>query len=1534
MIIDTTINGFRLSPHQKRLWLLQEDSSAYLTQGTVLIQGNLQLEFLKAALQQVVKRHEILRTNLCRLPSVKTPVMVVVNSSPPLWQDIDLSDSPEQKQLSKIEELFQEARHLNFDLEQGSVLRLSLLKLSLNSYVLLVSLPALYADSRTINNLVNEISHLYSNCLQGKELCDEVVQYLQFSEWQNQLLKDENAEAANKYWQDQKLPSQARLRLPFESQPSKQSEFQADCFRLAIAPELTAKISILAQKYNTSTAVILLACWQTLIWRLTRQPDIVIGMAAARRDYEELHNLLGLVATWLPIKSHLTPDLRFKELLELAEQTIEAGSEWQDYFVPEPVENNNPLAFPIGFEFEQVPEELVAAGVSFYIDKYYSCIELFKVKLTCTQRDNLLTSEFYYDVNYFSDETIRRIAGQFQTLLISAITNPDKKISQLEILSDNDRQQLLVEFNQTQIDYPTDKCIHELFEEQVEKAPNNIAVVFEDQQLTYAELNCKANQLAHYLQTLGVKPEVVVGLCVERSLEMIIGLLGILKAGGAYLPLEPALPKEGLAFRLQDAQVSLLLTQQQLVDDLPTNAAQVICLDNDWDAIAQHKDGNPTSETTVENLVYVLYTSGSTGKPKGVAIEHRQILNYINAILDKLDLPPSASFATVSSFAADLGNTAIFPALCTGGCLHIISQERATNPEALADYCEIHPIDCLKIVPSHLNALLSASHPQKILPRKRLILGGDALNGKLVARLQQYIPDCQILNHYGPTEATVGVLTYPIKVELITNQSETVSLGRPLANTQVYILDNYLQPVPIGVAGELHIGGESLARGYINHPELTSERFVCNPFSTKMGSKLYKTGDLVRYLPDGNIEFLGRVDHQVKIRGFRIELGEIELVLRQNPAIREAVVLAQEDESGNKRLIAYVVPNQQREFLNSDLRNFVKQKLPEYMMPSAFVQLPKLPLTPNGKVDRQALPDPDSVRPELQETFVAPRNPVEETIAKIWAEVLEIEHVGIHDNFFELGGDSIMIIQIAARANQAGLQVTPKQMFEYSTVASLGTVVGITQTEWELVTGSLPLTPTQYWFFEQQLPQPHNCHHAFMLEVRNAIAQGAVASPIAPAILEQAVRHLLEHHDALRLRFTLKESSWQQVNAGLDAAKPLPFSCIDLSGKSAVEQETALKTTVDELQASLNLTEGQLLRVALLNLGDNQPNCLLLVIHHLVVDSVSWQILLEDFQQACQHLSQKKPVQLPAKTTSFKQWSEFLREYAQSSQLLQEREYWARLSHHSICLPVDNREGANTITSSCKVLVSLNVEETRALIQEVPKAYRTQTNEVLVTALVQSFTQWTGGQSLLVDLEGQGREANVNKMHLSRTVGCFTTIFPVLLTLEGISQPGEALKGIKEQLRGVPNQGIGYGVLRYLSEDSSVTAQLQTLPQAEVRFQFLDHFNSVVSESSLFKLVNQTVGADLNSQGNWRYLLDINSFVLEEQLQLELYYSEHIHQQATIEQLAQGFIEALRSLIVHCQTTTAGGYTPSDFPKANLNQKDLDKFLAKINKIS
>ncbi|MEM1256713.1 MAG: condensation domain-containing protein, partial [Cyanobacteria bacterium P01_H01_bin.21] len=815
-------------------------------------------------------------------------------------------------------------------------------------------------------------------------------------------------------------------------------------------------------------------------------------------------------------------------------------------------------------------------------------------------------------------------------------------------------------------------------------------------------------------------------------------------------------------------------------------------------------------------------------------------------------------------------------------------------------------------------------------PRQCLVLGGEACRWQLIEQIYSYTPSCHIFNHYGPTETTVGVLTYPInQVALQTKppQQEIVPIGHPIANTQVYLLNTDLQPVPIGVPGELYIGGASVARGYLNRPQLTAERFLSNPFgqqweqtlseSMPLGATLYKTGDLARYRLDGTVDFLGRADHQVKIRGYRIELGEIESAIRQHSMVQEAVVIVRTAQSGNNRLVAYIVPKKQSNLTVSALRDVLKERLPDYMVPAAFVLLKTLPLTPNGKLDRQALPAPELTQSERESPFVAPITEAEQTLAKIWAETLGVEKIGIHDNFFELGGDSILSIQIVARANQAGLKLTPKQVFENQTVAELAAVANThqaIQAEQGLVVGNVPLTPIQHWFFEQALPDAHHWNQSILLKVHQ---------PLELRQLEQAVQLLLEHHDVLRLRFVHQDTGWQQYVADPDPITPL--TKIDLSAVAEAEQSAAISKAAAKLQSSLSLASGPLICVAYFDLGINRPGRLLLIIHHLAIDGVSWRILLEDLQIAQQQLSQGSAIQLPPKTTSFQYWAAQLCQYGQSETLRQELDYWLSKSHQS-AVPVDFPEGDNTLAKADTVCVTLSKTETQALLKEVPTAYKTQINDVLLTAIVQAFGQWTGKYSLLIDLEGHGREDLFEDVDLSRTVGWFTTIFPVILNLEQPDNPGDALKTIKEQLREIPNRGIGYGALRYLSGQDSITWQ----QQAELRFNYLGQTDQALQQSSLFASAHEPTGAGRSLKGTRCYLIDIDGIVADGQLSVTWTYSKAVHQPTTIETLAKNFIKALRSLITHCQSPEAGGYTPSDFSEANLDQQELDQFLAKL----
>ncbi|KAB8320091.1 hybrid non-ribosomal peptide synthetase/type I polyketide synthase [Tolypothrix campylonemoides VB511288] len=1520
-----------LTDAQKQLWTLakMEDNGflAYNISISLELQGPFRLAAMHQAVQKVVARHEALRTFIDSQsdfqyikPSLKVDIPVI---------DISSLDSCERE--SKMAEWFKKQSLEPFDLIQGPLFRIQILKLEEQLHLLILTTHHIISDGWSMSVILQELGTLYSAECQGV-ICQLTppMQFREYIKWQEQQSQTEAMADHESYWLQKFASSIPVLNLPTDRPHPPIKSYRGSRQTKRLNPDICRSIKKLSTEKGCTLFMTLLAAYTIFLHRITDQDDIVVGIPSAGRSLEGSKLLVGYCAHILPIQSCVVGNPTVSEYIETLRSVLLEAYEHQDYPFAKLLKqlevgrdlSRSPLVTaifnlerPLAVEMFELEANLFSKPINF-ID--------YDLNLNATEINGEIVLDCDYNTDLFNADTITRLLGHFQTLLEGIVSNPQQHLAQLPLLSEAEQRQLLVEWNSTTVEYPQDKCIHQLFEEQVERTPHAVAVVYENQQLTYLELNCRANQLAHYLRSLGVGADVLVGICVERSVEMMVGLLGILKAGGAYVPLDPDYPTERLSFMLEDAQVGVLLTQQRLVDRLPEHGAQQVFLDTDWQVISQSSQDNLITNVQTSNLAYVIYTSGSTGRPKGTMILHQGVVNYLSWCTQAYAVVDGDGAPVQSSFAFDATITSLFSPLIVGKQVILLPEQQEI--EALCVVLQSRrQFSLVKLTPAHLELLNQLLPSQQAAAQtKALVIGGEALFGKTLHLWRQNAPNTRLINEYGPTETVVGCCFYEVTNE--TSLAEGILIGRPIANTQIYILDSNLQPVPIGIPGELHIGGDGLARGYLNRPKLTLEKFIPNPFCTDGHSRLYKTGDLARYLPDGNIEYLGRIDNQVKIRGFRIELGEIEAVLSQHPSVHSVVVIARVDNPGTQRLVAYIVPQQHTAPTISELRQFLKTKLPDYMVPSAIVFLEALPLTPNGKIDRRALPAPELDR-ELLDKFVAPRTRIEEMLAHIWASVLKVERVGIHDNFFELGGDSILNIQTIARANQVGIVLSPKQLFMHQTISELAAVAGTTEAivaEQGLVTGVTPLTPIQHWFFEQNLPEPHHYNQSVFLEV---------SPDIQPDLLKQVVQQLLIHHDGLRLRFVPSEFGWQQINTLPDEI--IPLTVIDLSAIAADKQLSALESTANELQASLNLSKGPMIQVALFNFGSNKPSRLLILIHHLAVDGVSWRILLEDLATAYQQLSRGEVIQLPPKTTAFRDWAERLVEYGQSEALTTELDYWLEQSRLSIApLPVDYSfdKQSNTVASTDQVSVALSVEQTQALLQEVPQAYNTQINDILLTALLQSFVQWTGKRSLLVDLEGHGREELFKNVDLSRTVGWFTTLFPILLELGEIDHPGEILKLVKEQLRRLPNRGIGYGILRYLSQNVTTVSKLKNLPQAELCFNYLGQLDRGLCEPPLLGFAQEASGATNSPLARRGYLLEIDGFIISDRLQMNWTYSQNIHKRETIERLAQGFKTALVSLITHCQSPETKGYTPSDFSAARLNQKQLNAFLEKIQK--
>jgi len=1038
---------------QQRLWFLNQlepESCAYNQPKAVRLSGPLDVTALRQALDQIVARHEVLRTTFAAVEG--SPVQVIAESRSLDLAVIDLRTWPDTVRDAEVHRLLAETIRRPFDLSRDLMLRGLLLGLDDEQHILLLVTHHIASDGLSSGILWQELTALYRASASGHppSLQEPPVQYADYAVWQRQWLQGEVLATQLSYWK-KRLSDIPVLQLPTDRpRPAVQGDRGAT-HAFVLPKDLSEALKALNRQEGATLFMTLLAAFQTLLHRYTGQSDIVVGSPIAGRNRTEIERLIGFFVNTVVLRTDLSGNPTFRQLLARVQDIALGAYLHQDLPFEKLVEELHPERnlstsplFQVMFGYQNAPRQPVELpGLTTSPIDVDSGTAKFDLLLSMREDTGGLRGSLEYNTDLFDPATITRMVDHFQTLLRAIVADPDRPLSELSLLTGAERQQLLGEWNDTDTPYPSDTCVHHLFEAQVERAPDSVALVFEDQHLTYRELNRRANRLAHYLRTLGVGPEALVGICMERSLEMVVAVLGILKAGGTYVPLDREYPKERLAFMLEDALVTVLLTQARLADDSPEHRAHVVYVDTDWELIAQESAENPFSGVTAENSAYVLYTSGSTGHPKAVAMSHRPLCNLLSWQLSHFTPPLEARTLQFASLSFDVSFQEIFSTWCSGGTLLMISEDLRRDAAALFRFLEAKSVERLFVPFVVLQQLaeVAASKGSLILRLRDVITAGEQLHiTRPIARLFDRLEHCHLHNQYGPSET--HVVTSFTLTGSPSGWPALPPIGRPVSNAQIYLLDDHLHPVPIGITGQLHIGSNCLARGYLNLPDLTAEKFISHPFRTEPGARLYKTGDLARYMPDGNIEFLGRIDHQVKLRGFRIELGEVETVLGRHAAVQHAVVVASGDVPAEKRLAAYVVLHQQATATISELRSFLRTKLPDYMVPSAFVVLDALPVTPNGKVDRDALPAPSQHRSELAEALAAPRTPGEEALATIWADVLKLDTVGAHDNFFDLGGHSLLAVQVVSRVRKAfHVELPLRSLFQTPTVAGLAATI-------------------------------------------------------------------------------------------------------------------------------------------------------------------------------------------------------------------------------------------------------------------------------------------------------------------------------------------------------------------------------------------------------------------------------------------------------------------------------------------------------------
>ncbi|MCU5526475.1 amino acid adenylation domain-containing protein [Bacillus cereus] len=1434
-------------------------------------------------------------------------------------QEFEFFDFSNVENTNLLEEWIEQKTKETFTLFNSNLYYFALIKLNDNECAVFGNVHHIIMDGLSIQIFTEQIAKYYYDMHNENEEGEIKNSYVQFLTNEQTYLNSSRFQKDQKFWLEEfkTLPSATGLK-PYNTY---QVSTKASRETFILTEHLKRKIEKFSEDSKFSLYTLFVAAFSLSMYRWTSSLNIGLGMAYGNRMTKMERKLIGMMVSTVPLRMDIDPEEEVLSFISRVSRKQSKSLRHQKYPFDlllkriNKENNSNVRLFGTTIDYRDRDE----SGDSLWIPNREE-VQDFAVHIENLIDIDSLHVHIDYREELFSKEEIKQFFNVMLAIMENTFENQKQKVAEIEIISEEDKRKSLVEFNNPKLDVPPQVTIHEMFERQAMIYPNAIAVTYEKEKITYKELNERANQLAHYLQKKGVGPDTLVGLCVERSHEMIVGILGILKAGGAYVPLDPTYPEQRLQYILEDASIQLFVTQESLkeLNWLPENV-ESICLDRDQDEIGKESKTLPVSSVGPQNLAYVIYTSGSTGNPKGVMIEHHNVIRLFKSTDCWYQFNEKDTWTLFHSYAFDFSVWEIWGALLYGGKLVVVPYWISRSPKDFYQLLVEEEVTVLNQTPSAFRQLIRVCEQEdknKNLQLRYVIFGGEALEPtSLLPWFQRYgEKNPQLINMYGITETTVHVTYYPITLDDVQHASRS-NIGKRIPDLEVYILDAYQQPVPIGVDGELYIGGAGLARGYLNRPELTAERFISHPFSSDLKARLYRTGDLARYLPDGNLDYRGRIDHQVKIRGFRIEIGEIESTLHTYAYVKEAVVIVREDQPGDKRLIAYVVGDG-----NVDAwREYLKAKLPSYMVPSGFVAMEAIPLTANGKVDREALPMPEEK--QINSECVGPRNSNEQILTTIWKRVLGVKKVGIYDNFFEIGGDSILSIQIISQASQVGLKLTPKQMFECPTIAELAQVAIETQgvqAEQGIVIGDVPLTPIQCWFFEQEHPHTEHWNQSMLLRVKERLNV---------KLLEGAILNLLKHHDALRFRYEqLPNGTWRQRNEGTDE-----LSVLRVVKRNQVNEKEWNKIIQEEMninQASFNLVNGPLMRVVYFEDNLNRNDRIFWVIHHLVVDGVSWRILLEDLQVVYNQMKQGQEVRLPAKSTSFKEWSERLQTYSDSGISKEVQNYWnEQVEKETMKIPMDYPIQETTEESIDQVTRTLGIEETQTLLHEVLVTHKTRIDEVLLTALGQAIVDCTNQQTVSIHLEGHGREEMIEGIDSSRTVGWFTSIYPVHLNFQGTQTPIEGLKAVKEQLRRIPNRGVDYGILCYLNK--GLLPFYQQKPS--ISFNYLGQFDQVFSRDSLFMQETGFTFLDHAPDSKPSHLIDVIGMVKDEKLHFVWMYSREQFSKLKIQLIADGMLRHLRQLIN--KPTTESAFTVSDFADAeDLTEESLSKVLLKLTK--
>lgn len=1488
METSNVVDIYPLSPMQKGMLfhaLYDGVHQQYFEQFTCDLNGPMRLTLLEDSWRQAVEHHDILRTVFV-WEGVDEPLQVTLAEASPAVTYIDMRALPVHERDARLRAFLDADLARPFELSEAPPHRFALIQIADDCCKLVFSFHHMLLDGLSMCTLLGRVLDAYeARCAGATPSMPESRPYRDFIARTSRRQDD-----GEQYWRKRLAGFDSPNRIDGHRRPSGNTATGRAERSLALSVEQTRALQKFARDNQLTPSILLQAAWALLVGSYSHRRDVVFGVTLSNRppDLDGVENMIGLFINTLPLRvllderrtvvSWLT-DIRSAmaalwdyDHCDLGQvhrwSQIDGGQQLFDSLV---VFENYGIDEALGQR-----ERIAIANIDVHERTNYS---LTLIGMPGEQ----LTLRLLYDDARFDSDTVGHMLEHLVRVLAGLVAEPSALLGTITYVSEAERQVLVTDWNSTDVAYP-DRCLHELFEEQVQKQPQAPAVIEGDSILTYEQLERRANRVAYALIDAGLTLEDRVAICAQRSTQFIVGVLGILKAGAAYVPVDPGYPEQRVDFMVRDSGCRAVLTMAPFHERFSEFSGLILSLDADL----LHDEGVPSVgpprvHCYPRSLANIMYTSGSTGQPKGVLIDHECVVSRMwqNSFAP---MGPTERIAHISNVSFDAATLEIWNPLTQGGSLVVVPNDVVLSPSELAVLIERHGIRQM-FMTSALFHRIADAQPDTFCSLDRFLVGGGVVDPARAARVLDARAPVQLVDAYGPTECTVFASSFDIE------RSETsgvrIPIGGPVSNARLYVLDARLEPVPVGIPGQLYIAGPGVSRGYQGRPGLTAERFMPDPFGG-VGARMYRTGDLATWRADGVIDFLGRRDRQIKLRGFRIELGEIEQSLARYPGVRGVLVVAHGDEQ-SRQLVAYVVGGDT--VRAADIEVFAQQHLPEFMVPTWIIRLATLPVTANGKIDYAALPVPDREQPARG----APRSLREGTLTRIWAKVLGVEEIGIHDDFFARGGDSIMSLVIAARAREAGVYVTPRDIFRFPTIATLSSALDADEKR-PLVDdtgiGPVDLTPVQRWFFELSLPDPHRFVQTFLFKLGRAVKLDTLA---------HALGVVAAHHDALRLRFRrADDGQWWQECIASDAVPDR----LDVAVEEVDDIATGARQCAAKLAAQLNLGDGPLVQAASLGAGGEQH--LLLVIHHLVVDVVSWRILLTDLARACEALERGEAVRLPARSTSFKRWSENLGMVSRSSEILTERDYWLRQVELASELPSDHPDGVNTLVSRRFVDVELGADATQALVTRANRTYETHALDLLLAALARTIGRWSERNAVTVMLERHGREDLGGGEDLSRTVGWMTTLAPFALHRSEDGDHAADIRDARARRRAVPRAGLGYGLLRYLRGDADIAQQLAR--PVSLSFNYLGRTDPILANEPLFAPVDEFAEGPIASGGKYPFQFDVVSQIRDGALRIRWYFSENLHEHATVVRLATGYVDDIRVMIDHCvsqQTPTA-----------------------------